>query len=37
VTGQFHATGIYPQFAQRLTEFGIAIDDAIFERQQIVE
>ena len=37
VLGQFCATGIYPQFDQRLKEFGVPVPDAIYDPTRIFE
>lgn len=37
VKGQFVATGISPQFNQRLREFGVGVPDSIFDPTQIFE
>lgn len=37
VSGYFCATGIYPQFDQRLKEFGVALPDSLFDPTKIFD
>ena len=37
VLGQFCATGIYPQFDQRLKEFGVPVPDTIYDPTRVFE
>jgi len=37
VLGNFYATGVSPQFGQRLKEFGVAVPDAVYDPTKIFE
>jgi pilus assembly protein CpaF len=37
VTGNFVATGVHPQFNQRLREFGVSVSDSIYDPDRVFE
>ena len=37
VTGQFLATGVFPQFDQRLKEFGVAVPESVYDPRYLGE
>jgi pilus assembly protein CpaF len=37
VAGKFLATGVFPQFAQRLKEFGVSVPDSIYDPTYVGE
>jgi pilus assembly protein CpaF len=37
VTGKFLATGVFPQFDQRLKEFGVAVPESVYDPRYLGE